>query len=452
MERKADISVEGRGPRERDAFRRELDSFLDRAGDATTWRPERVVKQSDFETTEFVLGTPRGSRPGRYVRKVIDTGSGAGAAYEELWAAQGRGISLPCAPRLVECERRGGSLTVVMEYVDGCTVDAVVASLGAGPDIAARVMPALCRSVQELHTCLPAPLIHRDLKPSNVIMRDGGAVIIDFGCARTWRPEAESDTTHFLTRCYAPPEQFGFGQTDERTDVYALGKILYYCLTGEQPPNLCDGDVCSGFGVDPSLARVVARACSFDPGARYGSAAELGQAIEEALSPLIQASAAVGASGAPVGAAMAARCDRASSGAGDSRLHGSPARVLAGLRAGVARLASRVSALVPGWVGIVWNAVVLLFLAGMVWQSFDTLANPPASDAGLPFAYLLFRNVCYIDPIMAIVAYLLLDRRRLRARFPVLARASIARETVYGVVALGALTFASVLVISLAGW
>lgn len=434
MERKADISVEGRGPRERDAFRRELDSFLDRAGDATTWRPERVVKQSDFETTEFVLGAPRGSRPGRYVRKVIDTGSGAGAAYEELWAAQGRGVSLPCAPRLVECERRGGSLTVVMEYVDGCTVDAVVASLGAGPDVAARVMPALCRSVQELHTRLPAPLIHRDLKPSNVIMRDGDAVIIDFGCARTWRAGAESDTTHFLTRCYAPPEQFGFGQTDERTDVYALGKILYYCLTGEQPPNLCDEDACSGFGVDPSLARVVARACSFDLGARYGSAAELGQAIEEALSPRIQAPAAAGPSGAPVVADIAARCDRASSGAG------------------VARLASRASALVPGWVGIVWNAAVLLFLAGMVWQSFDTLANPPASDAGLPFAYLLFRNVCYIDPVMAIMAYLLLDRRRLRARFPVLARASVARETVYGVVALGALTFASVLVISLAGW
>ena len=85
------------------AFRHELEVFLSRASEATTWHVERVIKQSDFETTELVRGCPGAGRAGRYIRKTIDASSGVGGAYEELWRAQEQGMSLAYVPRLIEC-------------------------------------------------------------------------------------------------------------------------------------------------------------------------------------------------------------------------------------------------------------------------------------------------------------------------------------------------------------
>ena len=110
-----------------------------------------------------------------------------------------------------------------------------VATLGIGRGIAC--------AVGLLHGGLGegAPVIHRDLKPSNVMVVGGknglprSFVLIDLGIARTWREGAEADTTRLGTRSYAPPEQFGFGQTSVRSDVYALGAVLWFCLTGEDP-------------------------------------------------------------------------------------------------------------------------------------------------------------------------------------------------------------------------
>ncbi|TXF34934.1 protein kinase [Collinsella sp. BA40] len=445
------------------SFQHELDVFLARAAEATDWHDARVLKQSDFETTELVRGTPREGASGLYVRKTIDVASGAGCAYEELWAQQLQGVSLPCVPRLVECRRGASSLVVVMEHVDGCTVEQLAASLGAGLFLAAQVMTTLCRSVQMLHTCLQMPLIHRDLKPSNIIMRGGEAMVIDFGCARAWHPDAESDTTHFLTRCYAPPEQFGFGQTDERTDVYALGKVLFFCLTGEQPPNLCDANACRALGIHPELARVVERACSFDPAERYESAADLGAAVEGVFAALAEGAVTRGGSALSPKSSdgVFAVTDGVSDGisgpalraaAVPFRVRGVASHALELLRDGISGLAVRASAVVPDWVGVVWNAVVLFFFAGMVWQSIDTIVHPLPRDVGLPMAYLVFRAICFIDPFMMVVAYLLLDRRRLRRQHPVFARLSVMRETGYGVAFLGVLTFACALVVACTGW
>ena len=137
------------------AFRHELEVFLSRASEATTWHVERVIKQSDFETTELV----RGARvlAGRQVHPQDHRrSSGVGGAYEELWRAQEQGMSLACVPRLIECSRNGGTMTVVMEHVDGCTVEELERALGAGEVLATSVLPALCRSVTELHTAFDA--------------------------------------------------------------------------------------------------------------------------------------------------------------------------------------------------------------------------------------------------------------------------------------------------------
>ena len=127
-----------------------------------------------------------------------------------------------------------------MEYIEGETFGALVDRLGATPDYARELYPALCDAVGELHAGFAmagetsAPVIHRDLKPSNIIVTgasrtlDEGLtfsslVIIDLGIARVWRDGADADTVKFGTRPYAPPEQYGFGQTSVRSDVYALG-------------------------------------------------------------------------------------------------------------------------------------------------------------------------------------------------------------------------------------
>ena len=425
MKNSDDISAANASSSGDETFHRELEAFLSRSAEATTWHADRVIKQSEFETTELVHGRPGTGGAGRYVRKAIDVASGAGSAYEELWRAQGRGVFLSCAPRLVECSRSGDAMTVVMEYVDGCTVDALERAIGAGERLAMLVLPPLSRAVAELHTALPNPLIHRDLKPSNVIMRGGEAVVIDFGSARIWHPEASSDTTHFLTRCYAPPEQFGFGQTDERTDVYALGKILYFCLTGEQPPNTCGAAECREKGLRDAWAQVIGTACAFDPADRYASAVDFGAAI---------------AAAAELGPVASARVK-------DGRRR---ARSTASVS--MASKKGNPLTLIPSWVGRVWNVAILMILAMMLWMSVETIFNPMPKDAGRSMEYLFAQNILCVDPLIIIGAYLLMDRRRLRAKHPKFARWGILRETVYGLIAMVVVLFGSALFAVMMGW
>ena len=89
----------------------------------------------------------------------------------------------------------------------------------------------------------------------------------------------EADTTHFGTRSYAPPEQYGFGQTDVRSDVYALGMLAFFCLTGREatPADRECGFACAE--VSPAWRGVITKATSLDPDDRYQSVAEMRDAL-----------------------------------------------------------------------------------------------------------------------------------------------------------------------------
>lgn len=101
--------------------------------------------------------------------------------------------------------------------------------------MAAFVIRSLCDILHKLHGNLP-PIIHRDIKPSNIIFSSDGVVkLIDFNAARELRAEQNEDTRLMGTRRFAAPEQYGFGQSDPRTDIYALGITFYYMLTGDYP-------------------------------------------------------------------------------------------------------------------------------------------------------------------------------------------------------------------------
>ncbi|WP_270404226.1 serine/threonine protein kinase [Candidatus Collinsella stercoripullorum] len=261
----------------------ELDGFLEAAARSDSWRVERTLKSSPFETTELVrFRGASGGELGPFIRKRIDCSAGVGRAYERLWDAQRSGVILHGVPRLVECLRSGDELSVVTEFIEGRTLGELVRDEGASERLATGIMPALCDAVFELHTLLDPPLIHRDLKPSNVIVRsDGRPFVIDFGIARAWDGKADADTVRFGTRAYAPPEQFGFGQTDARSDVYALGKLALFCATGGEGTGPADEADLRRRGLFAPLSEVIARATAFDPARRFSGARALGWALRE---------------------------------------------------------------------------------------------------------------------------------------------------------------------------
>lgn len=222
-----------------------------------------------------------GAALGPFVRKRIDLSLGIGAAYEELFSAQQAGARFVHLPRMVECFKTGRELVVVSEYVPGETLEEYVHRVGSGVETALRVVPAVCAAVSELHRAFDPPIVHRDLKPSNVIIAssetDGSskgiqATLIDLGIARRYRQDAAADTVRFGTRAYAPPEQYGFGQTSVRSDVYALGMIALFCCTGAEPAGQPTADGLTAVGVPAVCAGAILRATAFDPAQRYESA------------------------------------------------------------------------------------------------------------------------------------------------------------------------------------
>lgn len=427
-----------------------LDAFLSAVDRAGSWRVERVMKSSPFETTEVVyfVGVG-GGELGPFVRKRIDCSAGVGSAYERLWEMQRQGIRSRSFPRIVECTRCGDALTVVMEYIEGPTLETFVARQGHSSALACEMGIKLCDAASDLHMRFDPPLIHRDLKPSNIIVCDGEPVIIDFGIARTWTEGAAADTVHFGTRSYAPPEQFGFGQTDVRSDVYALGKLLAFCATGAEPSVSTDADALVRTGVNGALAAVIAHATAFDPDARFRSAGELKAALIDvraapaaeamvptassaAVAPAVPAAVPAAAPAAPVAtasrASAVAPATPVSPAARDASVHPfvshgrSPAAAQVGDRRGVSRPRWYKRISIPRPIGDVWNIFVLLTYAAVIATCVEQLSSPAPEYADYPFWFLVLEYVLCFGVGFAAIGYLLLDKRRLRSWIKPLAR------------------------------
>lgn len=463
----------------------ELDGFLEAAARSDSWRVERTLKSSPFETTELVrFRGASGGELGPFIRKRIDCSAGVGRAYERLWDAQRSGIILHGVPRLVECLRSGDELSVVTEFIEGGTLGELVRDEGASERLATGIMPALCDAVFELHTLLDPPLIHRDLKPSNVIVRsDGRPFVIDFGIARAWDGKADADTVRFGTRAYAPPEQFGFGQTDARSDVYALGKLALFCATGGEGTGPADEADLRHRGLSAPLSEVIARATAFDPARRFSGARALGRALRECAA----------AGGVPVqleGKPFGYRAPSPSSGRAAGPIGGMlPADSVPGTAvsavlgtgptASVAResgqLASAVPALgpaappapasdptapatpaprrsrvaaaldrIPLGVGVVWDLVVLFVYAFCVLGSVFAIVRPNENDAALPLWFRVMEYGLLIIVCFGVIGWALLDKRPLRAIFPRLPRLGFLRGLLLGVGIVGSCFVATV--------
>ncbi|WP_418742799.1 serine/threonine protein kinase [Enorma massiliensis] len=217
-----------------------------------------------------------GATLGPFVRKRIDLALGVGTAYQELYEAQCSGARFAHAPRIVECYKTGREIVVVSEFIPGKTLDAFVNEAGPSIELSLSVVPAVCAAVAELHKAFDPPVVHRDLKPANIIVSEGpsglSATLIDFGIARRYREGAAADTVRFGTRSYAPPEQYGFGQTSVRSDIYALGMIALFCITGEEAHGQPSAESLAHAGVTGPYADAILQATSFDPERRFASA------------------------------------------------------------------------------------------------------------------------------------------------------------------------------------
>jgi hypothetical protein len=214
-------------------------------------------------------------------------------------------------PHIVETfdagELPGGEPYIVMEMLHGRSLADVIAQTGPlDAGLVVDIMLQACDGVQAAHD---AGIVHRDLKPDNLFLVEGAAPllkILDFGVSKfdpdlTGDARVTAEGATLGTPSYMAPEQLGGdGQIDARTDVYALGVVLYECLTANIPytasslPELAlriyEGHYTPLSQQRPDLLpefdAIVARAMARDKTERYATVRELG-AVLAALSPAI---------------------------------------------------------------------------------------------------------------------------------------------------------------------
>ena len=143
----------------------------------------------------------------------------------------------PALPRIVDIIDNGITIYVVMDYIEGESLDKILNEFGSQPeDKVIEWAMQIADALSYLHSQKP-PIIYRDMKPANVMLKpEGNIKIIDFGIAREYKEQNLADTTVLGTKGYAPPEQYS-GQTDPRSDIFALGMTMHHLLTGVDPRN-----------------------------------------------------------------------------------------------------------------------------------------------------------------------------------------------------------------------
>ena len=146
-------------------------------------------------------------------------------------------ISNPHVVSIYDVGFENGLYYIVMEYVDGITLKEYIAEKGVLPwRQAAEFAAQICEGLSAAHK---KSVIHRDIKPQNIIMTEGGVLkVTDFGIARATTQATQSTSSSTIgTVHYLSPEQARGGYTNERTDIYSLGVVLYEMLTGRLPFN-----------------------------------------------------------------------------------------------------------------------------------------------------------------------------------------------------------------------
>jgi eukaryotic-like serine/threonine-protein kinase len=198
-------------------------------------------------------------------------------------------LSHPNLPVVADFFEYNNRPVMVMEFVPGQTLEDRVQDANA-PLLEQDVIRFGIQTagvLHYLHTRTP-PIIYRDLKPSNIMVTpDSVLKLIDFGVARTYKARKSKDTVAMGSAGYAPPEQYGKGQTDARSDVYALGATLLHLMTALPPIPLQTPTLGSIHKMNPSVdtetEKIIIKSMDLDPASRFLSAAEFEQALRTRL-------------------------------------------------------------------------------------------------------------------------------------------------------------------------
>jgi len=237
---------------------------------------------------------PAGADPGfSLVMKVPRIGRGESTLGIESFEVEQMilpALDSPHVPRVVATGDVATTPYIVMERIDGISLAKIVASAPRPAEEVAQIGAALADAIQSVHA---QDVVHLDLKPENVMLRPSGeAVLLDFGFSRhAHYPDLLAEEQHFAagSAAYVSPEQLQDDRSDSRSDLYALGVLLYALATGEPPfgepttltgmrdrlwrepvpPRVLRADV------PPWLQEVILHCLENDPGIRYQSAAHV---------------------------------------------------------------------------------------------------------------------------------------------------------------------------------
>lgn len=226
---------------------------------------------STAEGQETLLGVSRESNQ-KVVIKRYDT---TGPLYQPDKIPDTSDLSCKGIPRCIEQIRTADARYVVREYIEGENL----AQYARGHRFQKTEIIQIGLQLIGILTCLHGrknPIVHRDIKPENIIMqKDGSVLLIDFGISREYKDDQKSDTVVVGTRQYAAPEQYGFQQTDNRSDIYSLGMVLAWMLYGKaEIPDQPAG----------KLEKIIQKCTAFAPKDRYQSAEELGKDLQKLTS------------------------------------------------------------------------------------------------------------------------------------------------------------------------
>ena len=225
------------------------------------------VLDREYEPVRLLKESPRGSvrlirhrATGR--RFVLRRFTGNAEVYEKLLRCSCRHL-----PMILEVAKDGERKLILEEFIEGDTLGFLLQEALFTAEETRQIVTQLCQALWVLHSMAA---VHRDIKPENVILRGADAVLIDFDAARLHKPELKSDTQVLGTTGFAAPEQYGFSQSDIRTDIYSLGILINVMLTGEHPSRrLAEGH----------LGRVVERCTRVAPERRYKNVLRVMEAL-----------------------------------------------------------------------------------------------------------------------------------------------------------------------------
>lgn len=178
-----------------------------------------------------------------------------------------RFASIPTIKELIEEDDR---LIVIEEYISGQNLEEILAQRLFSEEETRRILMDLCQILKPLHD-YDSPIIHRDIKPSNLIL-DGQnhLYLIDFDASKNYDPEKTRDTVLMGTEDYAAPEQYGFQQSSEKTDIFSIGVLANKMLTGRLP---------SETRTAGAFHSIIEKCLSIDPQDRFSSVSALSAAI-----------------------------------------------------------------------------------------------------------------------------------------------------------------------------